>query len=115
MDFSWSDVLNLFDIIRRSQAHQPLTPSERAWLKAYKGILHALIAALLLGLYQFFAAHTTLDGINWQVEAASFGSMLLKAYLDARSKFFTAQAPAEAQTATLMSSVARGFGDSSTS
>lgn len=111
MDFSWSDLLNIFDIISRSQKHQPLTPSERAWLKAWKGVIHAVIAALALGLYQFLAAHSTLSGINWEIELAAFGPMLAKAYSDARSKFFTSQAPVEQQTGTIMGSVARGFGE----
>jgi hypothetical protein len=108
MDFSLTDVFNLWDILQRSAQHQALTPSERAWLKAYKGILHAVVAALLLGAYQFFAAHTTLAGINWQVELGAFGPMLFKAYLDARAKFFTAQAPAEVQTGNILGSVAKG-------
>ncbi len=109
MDFLWSDALNLFDIIHRSQAHQPLTPSERTWLKAYKGIVQTVIAAAALFLYQFLTAHASLSGVNWQLELTGAGVLLWKTYMDARSKFFTSQAPAEAQTANLMTSVARGF------
>lgn len=110
MDFQLSDVLNLVAIVQRSQQHQPLTPSERAWLKAMKGILHAVVIALLLALIQFFAAHESLTGINWQIELVSFGSVALKAYADARAKFFTSQAPAEAKTGQILGSVAKGFG-----
>ncbi len=108
MDFVWSDVLNLFDIIRRAQQHLPLTPSERAWLKAYKGIVQAVCAALLLALYQFFSSHASLAGINWQVELAGVGTVLMTAYQNARAKFFTAQAPQEAKTAQVLGSVAKG-------
>lgn len=104
MDFVFSDVFSLFSIIQAAAAHKPLTPSERAWLKAYKGIVHAVLAAVLLGLYQFFSAHAQLAGINWQVELTGVGVLIFKAYLDARAKFFTAQAPAEIQTGQLLSS-----------
>lgn len=92
MDFVLTDVFHLFTIARAAAANQPLTPSERAWLKAYKGMGHAVLAAVLLFLYQFFAAHQTLAGVNWQVELSGVALLVFKAYLDARGKFFSAQA-----------------------
>ncbi len=112
MDFLWSDALNLFDIIRRSQQHQPLTPSERTWLKAYKGIVQTVIAAAALFLYQFLSAHASLSGVNWQLELTGAGMLLWKTYMDARAKFFTAQAPAEQQAGNILGSVAKGVGAS---
>ncbi len=112
MDFSWSDVLNIFDIISRSQKHQPLTPSERAWLKAWRGVLHAVIVALVLFVYQFLTAHATLAGVNWEVELTAAGALLWRAYSDARAKFFTSQAPAEQLAGNILGSVAVGNGES---
>lgn len=108
MDFVFTDVFHLFAIVRRAQQHLPLTPSERSWLKAYKGILQALVLALVLAVYQFLAAHSSLAGINWQVELAGVGALLWQTYLTARTKFFTSQAPAEARTGQMLAKVAQG-------
>lgn len=108
MDFT--DLFNMLDIYQRSNAHLPLTPSERAWLKMMKGVLDAVLFALLAAAVQFFAAHQSFAGINWQAELLIFATIALKAFKDARGKWASSQAPEEAKTGQMMSSVARGFG-----
>lgn len=106
MDFSLTDVFNLFDILRRASAHQALTPSERAWVKAWKGVIQAVLVALLLALAQYLSTRS-LSAINVRDVADVLGAIAFKALLDARAKFFTAQSPVEVQTGQLLASVAQ--------
>ncbi len=108
MDFSFTDLFNLFDILKRASQHQPLTPSERAWAKAWGGVIDAVAIAAALFVVQFIATHGALGAVNWSLELASFGSVAYKAFKDARAKFFKAQAPAEVQTGNMLGSVSKG-------
>lgn len=91
-----SVLYNLIDIYKRAAAQQPLTPQERAFMKAIFGVFVGLIGSLIPQLPGLFSGTSTLN-IGWVI-----GSTVIVVLCLTIAKLWNASTPEEAAAAQLL-------------
>lgn len=91
-----SILYNLIDIYKRAAAQQPLTPQERAFMKAIFGVFVGIVSSLIPQLPGLFAGTSTIN-VGWVI-----GSIVIIVLCLAVSKLWNASTPEEAAAAQLL-------------
>lgn len=87
--------LLLFDMLRRAQAGQALTPGERAVLKQLQGAAISILVTAATAAFPYLSGQS----VDWQNVLHVFLASLSTSILFALSKYFTAQGDALPATA----------------